>query len=163
MHVNFCYSNQNCFRKIYANLKSKMLKRRECLGHVFIVKVLNISGNIYTAKDLPFLWCSKYTCIGFYLTNDLRWSKHITLMCSMARRKLGYIYRRFYKFSHDSSTLLILFKAFVWPILEYGAHVWDPHFTKDIQAIESDQRFATKICLKNWSMPYSDRLKLLDL
>ena len=65
--------------------------------------------------------------------------------------------------SHDSSTLLILYKAFVRPILEHGAPVWDPHLTKDIQAIESVQRFATKICLKNSSMSYSDWLKLLGL
>ena len=84
-------------------------------------------------------------------------------MCSMARRKLGYIYRRFYKFSYDSSTLLTLYKAFIRPILEYGAPVWDPHLIKDIQAIESVQRFATKICTKNWSMPYPDRLQLLNL
>ena len=84
-------------------------------------------------------------------------------MCSMARRKLGYIYRRFYKCSYDSSTLLILYKAFIRPILEYGAPVWDPYLIKDIQAIESIQRFATKICAKNWSMPYPDQLQLLNL
>lgn len=137
------------------------LNADKCKTITFSRKISPLSFDIYISGTL-LNQVSSLKYLGFYLTSDLRWSKHITLMCSTARRKLGYIYRKFYKFSH-SSTLLILYKAFVRPILEYGAPVWDPHLNKDLQAIESVQRFATKICLKNWSMPYPDRLKLLDL
>ena len=63
------------------------------------------------------------------------------------RRSWSISVESFYKFSHDSSTLLILYKAFVRPILKYGAPVRDPHLTKDIQVIQSVQRFATKIIM----------------
>ena len=34
------------------------------------------------------------------------------------------------------------------PLLEYAVPVWDLHLVKDIEAIESVQRFATKVCMK---------------
>ena len=101
--------------------------------------------------------------LGFLLTQDLSWSRHIALICSRARKKVGFIYRSFYKSSSGPSTLTLLYKAFVRPLLEYGAIIWDPHLIKDIRALESVQRFATKICLRNWSLSYQDRLQLLDL
>jgi len=36
----------------------------------------------------------------------------------------------------------------VRPLLEYAVPVWDPHLVKDIEAIESMQRFTTKVCMK---------------
>ena len=89
--------------------------------------------------------------------------EHIRQICSRARKKLGHLYRVFYKSSSSTATLVTLYKAFVRPILEYGCVVWDPHLVKGIIAVESVQRFATKLCLRNWSLPYQDRLQLLDL
>ena len=40
---------------------------------------------------------------------------------------------------------LCLFKAFVRPQLEYANAVWSPHKVKDITAIESVQRRATRL------------------
>ena len=63
--------------------------------------------------------------------------------------------------------LLLLLKSLyitrVRPILEYGASIWDPYLQKDIDCLEHVQKFATKICARNWSLPYEDRLKLLQL
>ena len=36
--------------------------------------------------------------------------------------------------------------------------MWDPHLCKDIDALESVQRFATKICTKSWNTNYQYRL-----
>ena len=47
----------------------------------------------------------------------------------------------------DSNTLRMLYTT---SLLEYAVPVWDPQLVKDIEAIESVQRFATKVCLKVW-------------
>ena len=50
------------------------------------------------------------------------------------------------------------------PHLEYATPVWDPHLSKDINALESVQRFASKVCTKKWrDVSYDERLKLLNI
>ena len=50
------------------------------------------------------------------------------------------------------------------PLLEYAVPVWDPHLVKDISALESVQRFATKVCTKAWEdVDYDERLCMLNL
>ena len=137
------------------------LNAQKCKSITFSRRKNSLVVPIYiSGLHIPNVSSVKY--LGFHLSQDLSWSEHINAICSKARRKLGFIYRKFYKFS-DSSTLLMLYKAFVRPLLEHGASVWDPHLVKYIQSIESVQRFATKICLKNWSIPYYERLALLNL
>ena len=73
------------------------------------------------------------------------------------------LYRRFYNNSQPS-TLKTLYIALIRPLLEYGVPVWDPHLRKDIDLLESVQRFATKLCTKSWSAhSYDERLHLLNL
>ena len=43
-------------------------------------------------------------------------------------------------------------------------YVWDPYLVKDIVALESVQRFATKICTKAWEdVDYDEQLRMLNL
>ena len=50
------------------------------------------------------------------------------------------------------------------PLLEYAVPVWDPHLKKDVMALKSVQRLATKICTKTWNTAtYEDRLSALKL
>ena len=47
--------------------------------------------------------------------------------------------------------------------LEYAVQLWDPHVKRDIQLLESVQKFACKVCLKCWDMDYNNMLHCLDL
>ena len=79
------------------------------------------------------------------------------MITTKARRVLGLIYRRFYR--HLSSCkLLSLYVAQVRPILEYGAVVWDPFIKKDRLLLECTQKFALRMCLKDWNLHYSSLL-----
>ena len=91
--------------------------------------------------------------MGVLITDDLSWSDHISLICTKARKQLGFIYRKFYDHS-TPNTLKSLYTAFVRPHLEYAVPVWNPHLKKDILALESVQRLATKICTKAWPMEH---------
>ena len=67
------------------------------------------------------------------------------------------LYRNFYRFA-DSQTLLKLYTSLVRPHTEYTCAVWDSHLSKDILAVENTQRFALRICLKNWRASYDSLL-----
>jgi hypothetical protein len=54
-----------------------------------------------------------------------------------------------------------LFKTQVRPHLEYGNIIWNPRFKKDINAIESVQRRATKLVGQKRDLSYEQRLKTL--
>ena len=56
-----------------------------------------------------------------------------------------------------------LYVAFIHPNLEYATAVWDPHLSKDIQKLESVQRFACKVCTKRWNDAYGDMLHILNI
>ena len=62
-------------------------------------------------------------------------------------------------------TLKTLYIAYVRPLLEYAVPVWDPHHKKDVSALESVQKLASKIiCAKAWdTVSYEDQLSSLDL
>ena len=95
---------------------------------------------------------------GVTITDDLSWSKQVSSVVSKARRILGMIYCKFYRFC-GTFTLLRLYKAYVKPHLEYCSFVWDPPLFKNQEALKSVQKFALRLCCKKWSAAY---LQLLD-
>ena len=44
--------------------------------------------------------------------------------------------------------------SLVRPHLEYGCHVWDPNLQKDKRLLENVQKFALRICAKQWDLGY---------
>jgi hypothetical protein len=44
------------------------------------------------------------------------------------------------------------------PHIEYASPVWDPYHKTEIEAIESVQKFALRMCLKSWSTDYEQLL-----
>ena len=61
------------------------------------------------------------------------------------------------------SALTRLYLCLIRPHLEYAVPVWNPYLVKDTQKLESIQRFALKVCLKNRDGSYSDHLQVCNL
>ena len=75
---------------------------------------------------------------------------------------MGLLYRRFYGHaSHES--LKQLYLSLVRPHLEYACQVWDPHLSRDKNALEKVQSFACKLATSRWDSSYEELLRLLDL
>ena len=69
---------------------------------------------------------------------------------------LGLLYRQ-YQFC-DSKSLKQMYISLVRPHLEYAAQVWDPHLQQNIDDIERVQKFALRICSKEWGKEYTELL-----
>ena len=100
--------------------------------------------------------------LGLLISSNLSWSNHIQSICSKARKILGLLYRKYYKFS-DQATLLQLYISLVRPHLEYSAPVWNPHLQRDIQMLERTQKFACRMCTKTWNAGYEELQNTLQL
>ena len=86
----------------------------------------------------------------------------ITNICKKIRKILGLIYRQFYSFS-DPTTLISLYTSLVRSHLEYLCTVWDPHLKREIEELESVQKFALRMCSKRWRESYSTLLLLTEI
>ena len=80
--------------------------------------------------------------LGITITKDLSWEKHIHNITCKANSQLGFIRRNVR--ARSIKTREKLYNTLVRPHLEYAASVWDPHVTKQKQAIEKVQRRAAR-------------------
>jgi len=99
--------------------------------------------------------------LGVTIDSQLKFSEHINKMVYKAQTRSKLLMKCF--ISRDTATLLRAFKVYVRPILEYCSSVWSPHFTKDIELIETVQRRFTKRLRGLWNVPYDERLKTVNL
>ena len=100
----------------------------------------------------------RWIAINVTLTSDLTRSHHIRNITGKSRF-VGLLYRQFYKWS-SPATLSRHYVSLVRPHLEHAAPVWNPYLAKDINSLESVQKFALKVCLKQWNTPYCQLLNL---
>ena len=63
----------------------------------------------------------------------------------------------------SQESLKQLYISLVRPHLEYACQVWDPHLSKDRNALEKVQKFACKLATSRWDSSYEELLDLLDL
>jgi hypothetical protein len=63
----------------------------------------------------------------------------------------------------DAATLLLAYKTYVIPILDYCSQVWSPHHVTDIARIESVQRLFTKRLNGYYGLSYAERLTKSNL
>ena len=83
------------------------------------------------------------------------------MICTKARRLIGVLFRQFYQ---DADTTLK--QLYVWtirPHLEYACQVWDPYLKRDIDLLESVQKFALRVCSKQWNASYPALCSSLNL
>ena len=56
-----------------------------------------------------------------------------------------------------------LYVTCIRPVLEYACQLWDPYTKCGGKELEDVQKFACKVCLGKWDMPYNEMLAKLDL
>ena len=100
----------------------------------------------------------EYKYLGVTLSYNLSWSPHVENIVAKTRRLTGMLYWQLYQWS-DPETLLKIYLYVIRPHLEYAAPVWSPDLTKDVNRLEHVQKFALRVCTKEWSMSYKDLLE----
>ena len=99
--------------------------------------------------------------LGIMIDSELGFDVHISLAVKKANAKLAMIRRTFVYM--DKKMLVQLYTALVRPIIEYGNIIWSPHLQRHIKQLEGVQHRATKLLSSLSSLPYSERLKELNL
>ena len=95
--------------------------------------------------------------LGITISNDLQWERHITTSCTKASRMIGFLRQNLSRCPRQLRELAYF--TLVRSRVEYGAVVWDPYLSKDIQAIEAVQRKAGRFVTAN----YRHRASVTDM
>ena len=96
------------------------------------------------------------------LSDNLCWTQHVKSLCTKARKILGLVYRRFYQYS-SSESLIQMYISLVHSNLEYASQVWSPYKVGEVKSIEGVQKFALRMCAKNWDASYEELLQLFSV
>ena len=147
----------------WINVHHLTLNVQKCKSLLVSRKHSHLSGQPVQILGQVLEKVQSYKYLGVVINSNLSWSDHISRVSSKARQQLGLLYRQFYGDS-NTTTLRALYITQVRPHLEYAIPVWNPHLSKDIEALESVQRFASKMCTKQWrDVSYEDRLKPMNI
>ena len=104
---------------------------------------------------------NSFSYLGVAITEDLKWSKHISSIAGKASGVLGMIKRNLWSCPKDVK--VTAYKTLVHPKLEYASAAWDPYLQKDIVALEKVQRKAARFCTNNYHPTASVTEMLEDL
>ena len=114
-----------------------------------------------TEKDNAINSSESVKDLGITITSDLSWDEHITNSVKAGKRYAGWILRCFQ--SRKPEVIMMLFKMFVIPRIEYASPVWLPYLKKDIIRIEALQRTVTFKLENMQDKNYHQRLQALKL
>lgn len=77
--------------------------------------------------------------LGVIFDNKLIFDKHIANISNRANKMLGFIIRTCYEFKNVQS-IRMLYMAYVNSILNFASVIWNPHYLKYINKLESTQK-----------------------
>ena len=104
---------------------------------------------------------NQHLYLGFLFHSSMSFSPHINNIKSSAIKSLNFVRRNLNKC--DESVKSAAYLGLVRPKLEYASSVWDPHLSKDIQAIERVQRIAARWVKSNYNWENSVTSMLSEL
>jgi len=99
--------------------------------------------------------------LGVIVSRDLSPSLHRSNIVAKAHKRTAAIYRAFR--SSNADLLIRAYLTYVRPLVEHDSVIWSPYTVKDIEVIETVQRRFTKRLPKFSALPYTERLKRLNL
>ena len=118
--------------------------------------------NVYVNTKMDIIpHSSNVQDLGITMSSDCTFNVHINSLSKRCKNLTGWILRTF--ISRDKLTMLTLFKALVLSRLDYGSQLWSPHKICQINQIEKIQRAFTKHITGMYDLPYTKRLKMLNL
>ena len=87
--------------------------------------------------------------LGVTISNQLKWSAHVSMTAAKANKSLGTIQRNLWNCPKNVKE--IAYTSLVRPKLEYTSAAWDPFLKKDISALERVQRKTARFCSQNYN------------
>ncbi len=102
----------------------------------------NNPSNVYTLHSDEIAAISSCNDLGVTMSPDMTFSTHCNSVYTKAMRDVNMLFRCF--LTDDLTALLMAYKIYVRPSLEYCTPIWDPMLLGDVDKIERVQRYFTR-------------------
>ena len=119
--------------------------------------------SVLEINNTPLDYVTDAKILGIWIQNDLKWDKNIFEITKKANRRL-YMLRMLKKFGFNHDELIIVYKGYIRPLLEYCDTAWHSSLTAgQSKTLEQLQRRACRIVLGRNFTSYSEALSGCDL
>ena len=117
------------------------IARDKCSGHRFSNSVMDCNHG-YTIDGHKLPGSNETRDLGVMFDDKLNFNSHVSAIAHKAHVLASLILRTFV--TRDPTVLVKAFFTYVCPILEYCTSIWSPHTQRNINKIESCQRWFIK-------------------
>ena len=121
------------------------------------IKKINAS---YTVEGTVLDNVEKIKYLGITITNDLKLNTHVSNICTMANRTLGFLRRNLVACPRDVKESA--YKELVRPVLEYGSSVWVPQSILLQDELEKVQNKAARFVTGNYTYETGSMTGILE-
>ena len=108
----------------------------------YILSIQQTTDFIYSLCNTPLQYVKSSPYLGIHLSNDMKWSTHISYVSKRANSILGFLRRNLR--SCPPSCKKNAYLSLVRPVLEYGSMIWNPYLKQNINKLEKTQRMAAR-------------------
>ena len=115
----------------------------------------------YYIDNRKIRFVNSHSDLGITIDSSLRFHAHINSTVCKANGLASNLLRS--TINRSSSFMIPINKTHIRPLLEFSSSLWFTLYIGDLKKLESPQRRWTKQITGLESLPYSERLKVLDL
>ena len=99
--------------------------------------------------------------LGVNFSMKLSFTDHISITIAKAKQRLFLLKKSF--LSKNPKILILAFRTYIIPLLEYCSPIWNPQNITDVKRLESVQRMFTKRLIGFEGLNYPDRLEKAEM
>ena len=165
---SYIYSMDDCYKlqkdldslTMWSHKWQMFFNPRKC-EFLRITNKKNFISFTYHINDCSIQEVTHAKYLGVVLDQHLSWNDHIKKTANKATKVIGFLQRNLYQCPPLVKSNI--YKAMVRPIMEYSSTIWDPHTSVNINRVESVQRYAARMCFRNYSRYSSVTSMLAEL
>ena len=124
-------------------------------------RIISDSNVCNSVDDIKINNVQQIRDLGVIVDSKLKFTAHIAKIVSTAKQRTALLYRAF--LTREQKFLIIAYKSYILPLVEYCSPIWSPNSVGDILLLESVQRSFTKRIPGLENMSYDARLKALNM
>ena len=136
-------------------------KTKKC----YIMSINNRSSHFCSVNNHIIHQAEENPYLGLTLTENLKWSSHITKIIKKANSTMGFLRRNLKNCPPESRKMAYI--SLVRSSLEYGSIIWDPYLLQDTDKLERVQRQAARFITGDYRSreegSVTKMLEILDL